>query len=216
MTVEVWAEKILRGGVFVCSTSLSARHNQSARARPRALPAGLGVQLHEPLCIMPEQSSAKSPLWLKRLGSRIRQARRVRGFTQTDIAKPNLTKSFISLLESGRTYPSVSTLVTLASRLQTSLALLLLEAPQLPRETVLNMLELARASAPANAAKTDRLLTAADALAEDADDLRAELLLTRGDIAHIQGRPRDAERTFGDALTWSRKRHLPAIEPRVL
>src|SRR5574341_1177989 len=152
MTVEVWAEKILRGGVFVCSTSLSARHNQSARARPRALPAGLGVQLHEPLCIMPEQSSAKSPLWLKRLGSRIRQARRIRGFTQTDIAKPNLTKSFISLLESGRTYPSVSTLVTLASRLQTSLALLLLEAPQLPRETVLNMLELARASAPSNVA----------------------------------------------------------------
>lgn len=165
---------------------------------------------------MPEQSSAKSPLWLKRLGSRIRQARRIRGFTQTDIAKPNLTKSFISLLESGRTYPSVSTLVTLASRLQTSLALLLLEAPQLPRETVLNMLELARASAPADAAKTDRLLTAVDALSEDADDLRAELLLTRGDIAHIQGRAKDAERTFTDALTWSRKRHLPAFEPRVM
>ena len=52
---------------------------------------------------MPEQRTAKSPVWLKRLGGRIRQARRIRGFTQTDIARPNLTKSFISLLESGRT-----------------------------------------------------------------------------------------------------------------
>src|SRR5438876_5024469 len=139
---------------------------------------------------MPEQRTAKSPVWLKRLGGRIRQARRIRGFTQTDIARPNLTKSFISLLESGRTYPSVSTLVTLASRLQSSLALLLLETPQLPRETALNLLELARASAPANAAKTDRLLAAVEALSEDANDLRAELLLTRGDIAVVQGRPR--------------------------
>src|SRR5712692_4580881 len=129
---------------------------------------------------MPEQRSAKSPVWLKRLGGRIRQARRTRGFTQTDIARPNLTKSFISLLESGRTYPSVSTLVTLASRLQTSLALLLLETPQLPRETVLTLLELARVNAPSHGATTDKLLTAVEALSEDVEDLRGELLLTRG------------------------------------
>ena len=165
---------------------------------------------------MPEQRTAKSPVWLKRLGGRIRQARRIRGFTQTDIARPNLTKSFISLLESGRTYPSVSTLVTLASRLQSSLALLLLETPQLPRETALNLLELARASAPANAAKTDRLLATVEALSEDANDLRAELLLTRGDIAVVQGRPRDAERAFSDALAWSRKNELRPFEPRAL
>src|SRR6059036_3756781 len=165
---------------------------------------------------MPEQRTAKSPVWLKRLGGRIRQARRIRGFTQTDIARPNLTKSFISLLESGRTYPSVSTLVTLASRLQSSLALLLLETPQLPRETALNLLELARASAPANAAKTDRLLAAVEALSEDANDLRAELLLTRRDIAVVQGRPRDAERAFSDALAWSRKNELRPFEPRAL
>ncbi len=163
---------------------------------------------------MPEQRSAKSPVWLKRLGGRIRQARRTRGFTQTDIARPNLTKSFISLLESGRTYPSVSTLVTLASRLQTSLALLLLETPQLPRETVLNLLELARVNAPAHGATTDKLLAAVEALSEDAEDLRGELLLTRGDIALVQGRPKDAERAFADVLTYSRKRHLPSFEPR--
>src|SRR5438093_1186127 len=142
---------------------------------------------------MPEQRTAKSPVWLKRLGGRIRQARRIRGFTQTDIARPNLTKSFISLLESGRTYPSVSTLVTLASRLQSSLALLLLETPQLARETALNLLELARASAPANAAKTDRLLAAVEALSEDANDLRSELLLTRGHIMRRQTRTARAQ-----------------------
>src|SRR2546426_7786314 len=158
---------------------------------------------------MPEQRTAKSLVWWKRLGGRIRQARRIRGFTQTDIARPNLTKSFISLLESGRTYPSVSTLVTLASRLQSSLALLLLETPQLPRETALNLLELARASAPANAAKTDRLLAAVEALSEDAHDLRAERLLTRGDIADVQGRPRDAERAVSCAVPAP-----PQYEPR--
>jgi len=165
---------------------------------------------------MPEQRAPKSPVWLKRLGGRIRQARRIRGFTQTDIARPNLTKSFISLLESGRTYPSVSTLVALSNRLQTSLALLLLETPQLPRESTLNLLELARATAPSNAAKTDRLLAAVEALSEDADDLRAELMLTRGDVAVAQGRPKDAERAFSDALSWSRKRRLHPFEPRAL
>src|SRR5207302_10657137 len=119
---------------------------------------------------MPEQRTAKSPVWLKRLGGRIRQARRIRGFTQTDIARPNLTKSFISLLESGRTYPSVSTLVTLASRLQSSLALPLLGTPQLPRAAALNLLGLPRSSAPPNPAKPERLLAPAGAQSKAAND----------------------------------------------
>src|SRR2546430_4778778 len=160
---------------------------------------------------MPERRPAKPPVWLKPLGGGIRRPRRIRGFTQTDIARPNLTKSFISLLESGRTYPSVSTLVTLASRLQSSLALLLLETPQLPRETALNLLELARASAPANAAKTDRLLATVEALSEDANDLRAELLLTRGAIPVVQARPRDAERAFFYAPALERQDQPPPV-----
>lgn len=165
---------------------------------------------------MTEQKAPKAPLWLKRLGSRIRQVRRVRGLTQTDVAKPNLTKSFISLLESGRTYPSVGTLVALANRLQTSLALLLLEAPELPRETALTLLALARAmgeSAPANA---ERLLAAAGVLAENVDDLHADLLLTRGDIALNQSKPREADRFYEETLTWARKRKLRSYEARAL
>jgi len=165
---------------------------------------------------MTEQKTPKSPPWLKRLGSRIRQVRRVRGLTQTDVAKPNLTKSFISLLESGRTYPSVGTLVALANRLQTSLALLLLETPELPRETALTLLTLARATGESSPAEADRLLSAAELLAENVDDLHADLILTRGDIALSQGKPKDAERLYDEMLAWARKRKLRAYEARAL
>lgn len=165
---------------------------------------------------MSDQKAPKTPPWLKRLGNRIRQVRRVRGLTQTDVASPNLTKSFISLLESGRTYPSVGTLMALAGRLKTSLALLLLETAELPRETTLTLLTLARGLAESAPADAERLLSAGEMLAGNADDLRADLMLTRGDIAQAQGKARDAERLYEECLTWARRRKLPAYEPRAL
>lgn len=165
---------------------------------------------------MTDQKTPKSPPWLRRLGSRIRQVRRIRGLTQTDVAKPNLTKSFISLLESGRTYPSVGTLVALSNRLQTSLALLLLETSELPRETALTLLTLARATGESSPAEADRLLAAAEVLAENVDDLHADLILARGDIALSQGKPKDAERLYDETLAWARKRTLRAYEARAL
>lgn len=165
---------------------------------------------------MTDAKTPKAPPWLKRLGSRIRQVRRIRGLTQTDVARPNLTKSFISLLESGRTYPSVGTLVALANRLQTSLALLLLETSELPRETTLTLLTLARAMADANPEEADRLLAAGDALAANADDLRADLMLARADITFAQGKAREGERQYEEMLAWVRKRKLAAYEPRAL
>lgn len=165
---------------------------------------------------MVEPKAVKSPAWLKRLGNRIRQVRRIRGLTQTDLAHPSLTKSFISLLESGRTYPSVGTLVTLANRLQTSLALLLLDDTQMARETALNLVSQAKGLAAASPAIVDDLLSAATALAASADDLRAEIMLARGDIAVVQGKPADAGRAYAEALAWAKKRHLRAYEPRVL
>jgi tetratricopeptide (TPR) repeat protein len=165
---------------------------------------------------MTDRRDPRAPQWLKKLGSRIRLARRVRGLTQTDVARPNLTKSFISLLESGRTYPSVATLVALADRLQTSLALLVLDRPQLARETTLNLLALARAGAATAPAQVERLLAAAETLAGDTADLQAELLLARADVAIHQGRSRDAERLLRDALAWIRRRNLKPFEPRAL
>jgi len=165
---------------------------------------------------MSDQKTPKAPPWLKRLGNRIRQVRRARGLTQTDVARPNLTKSFISLLESGRTYPSVGTLVALANRLQTSLALLLLETMELPRETTLTLLTLARAMAESAPAEAERLIAAGEVLSSSADDLRADVMLTRGDIALAQGKTRDAERFFEETLAWARKRKLRPYEPRAL
>lgn len=167
-------------------------------------------------CTVPDLKSPKSPPWLKRLGSRIRQARRIRGLTQTDVARPNLTKSFISLLESGRTYPSVGTLVALANRLQTSMALLLLDTPQLPREAALNLLTLARLMAESAPGQADRLLGGVEVLSADSDELRAELMLARGDIASIQAKLKEALRWFEETLTWARKRRLRGYEPRAL
>lgn len=163
---------------------------------------------------MPESKTPKAPPWLKRLGNRIRQVRRIRGLTQTELAHPNLTKSFISLLESGRTYPSVSTLVALASRLETSLALLLLDDPLLSRETALDLLHLARGAAEPSPQAVETLLAAAETLAAQVEDLRAEIMLTRGDIAVAQGKPTEAVKAFSDALGWIKKHKLRAYEPR--
>ncbi|HET6782089.1 MAG TPA: tetratricopeptide repeat protein [bacterium] len=165
---------------------------------------------------MAEPRTARTPVWLKRLGNRIRQVRRYRGLTQTDLAQPDLTKSFISLLESGRTYPSVGTLVALASRLQTSLALLLLEDSELPRETTLTLVSLARSLAGRNPDLVDHLLATAADLSAESNDLRAEIMLTRGDIAIAQGRTPDADRLLNEALSWAHRHRLKAHEPRIL
>lgn len=163
------------------------------------------------------RSSSTIPPWLKRLGNRIRQARRAQGLTQSAAAGAQLTKSFISLLESGRTYPSVTTLVALADRLQTSLALLLLEEARLPRETALSLLALARTKAPGvSRADVEPFLAAVDVLAADAADLRIECQLTRGDLAANARDLDGAERTYVDALELARRHHLRTYEPRAL
>ncbi len=158
------------------------------------------------------------PPWLKRLGGRIRQARRARGLTQRAAAGPQLTKSFVSLLESGRTYPSVTTLVALADRLQTSLAMLLLDEAQLPREAALSLLALARmrAAESSGTTYTDALLAAVDVLAEEADDLSVECLLARGDVALRHGKTANAVQWFEKALAQARRRHQPSFEPRAV
>jgi tetratricopeptide (TPR) repeat protein len=161
-----------------------------------------------------QEQTSTIPPWLLRLGSRLRLARRARGLTQTDAAGPGLTKSFVSLLESGRTYPSVGTLVTIADRLQTSLGQLLLDDVHLMRETALNLVALARASA--REAKAELLLDAAESLAGDGEDLPVELRLARGDVAVAQERPRDADRWYRDALAQAKRRRLREYEPRAL
>jgi tetratricopeptide (TPR) repeat protein len=122
----------------------------------------------------------------------------------------------VSLLESGRTYPSVATLVSIADRLQTSLGQLLLDEGQLARETALNLISLARGAATARTEQSESLLDAASTLAGGGDDIAVELLLARGDIAVAQGRHRDADRWFREALSQAKKRRQRLDEPRAM
>jgi tetratricopeptide (TPR) repeat protein len=52
------------------------------------------------------------------LGERVRQRRKELGLTQSQLGGADLSKGFISLIEAGRTKPSVETLMLLARRLQ--------------------------------------------------------------------------------------------------
>jgi HTH-type transcriptional regulator, quorum sensing regulator NprR len=52
------------------------------------------------------------------LGERVRQRRKELGLTQSQLGGGDLSKGFISLIETGRTKPSVETLMLLARRLQ--------------------------------------------------------------------------------------------------
>lgn len=53
------------------------------------------------------------------LGSRIRQRRRVLGLTQRELGDP-MTRAFVSLVERGRSLPSLAALCLFADRLQTT------------------------------------------------------------------------------------------------
>lgn len=54
---------------------------------------------------------------LKRIGSRIRQRRKELGITQEELAGSEYTKSFISQVEKGQTWPSLPALAYIAQRL---------------------------------------------------------------------------------------------------
>src|SRR5436309_2396555 len=60
----------------------------------------------------------------QRLGAEIRRRRKVLGLSQADVAQP-FTRAFVSAVETGQCVPSLSALVLLASRLDTTSADLL-------------------------------------------------------------------------------------------
>src|SRR5512132_1236021 len=63
------------------------------------------------------------------LGARVREARRERGMSQAQLAGEELTKGFISQVESGLVRPSVRSLQIIATRLAKSLDYFLGDAP---------------------------------------------------------------------------------------
>lgn len=78
------------------------------------------------------------------LGHRIRQLRQVRGLTQSELGGPELSKSFISLLENDRTQPSLETLLLIARRLGTSADALLGQSGNIPAAVCEGLLALSR------------------------------------------------------------------------
>lgn len=59
------------------------------------------------------------------LGERVRHLRQAKGLTQSQLAGTELTKGFISLLERGKTRPSLDSLLIISKRLETSVDALL-------------------------------------------------------------------------------------------
>ena len=74
------------------------------------------------------------------LGERIRTTRMELGLTQAQLAGSELSKSFISLIETGRTKPSIATLTLLAARLQKPVGYFLEQDTSLSRKALRIML----------------------------------------------------------------------------
>jgi tetratricopeptide (TPR) repeat protein len=74
------------------------------------------------------------------LGERIRSRRKELGLTQSQLGGKELTKGFISLIERGRTKPSIETLMLLADRLQRPVGYFLEEDTKLSMQALRIML----------------------------------------------------------------------------
>jgi tetratricopeptide (TPR) repeat protein len=140
-------------------------------------------------------AGTRPTVWLERFGQRLRLARVRAGLTQQRLGAPDLTKSFMSLLETGRSYPSVETVLALARRLRVSVASLTLDPTALRLDTALDLLHLAweadSAHGPAVLAYT---ATAERLLPEMPDDLRTLVLLIRARVAMAAGQMHKAAR----------------------
>lgn len=114
------------------------------------------------------------------LGLRIRQLRQSHGLTQSQLGGPDLSKSFISLLEKDRARPSLRTLQLLARRLSTSVDSLLGQDGHIPEMVCEGLLTLSSAAIQArDLDRADRLLESASLLASTyhVEEARREVAL---------------------------------------
>jgi tetratricopeptide (TPR) repeat protein len=164
----------------------------------------------KPISFSVASPSPARPEWLRQFGRRLLLARGRAGLTQQALGAPDLSKSFISLLESGRSHPSVETVISLARRVNTSIGALLLDASTLRLETALNLLHLAhQMDLSAQGTEASKLVDAAQALIPDMPtDLRVRAALLRARIA-IHGMKYDeAARQAEDAQTLARRHRM--------
>jgi len=140
--------------------------------------------------VQPQKTiDASTARWTVAFGQRLERARGRMGLTQAELAGPDLSKSFISLLETARSYPSVETLLALARRVGTSLSGLLLDEEELRLDAALSLMSLARTAAWRRPAWATKLLDTVEALIANLPGwLRAETTTIRGTVAAAENR----------------------------
>lgn len=155
------------------------------------------------------------------LGERLKQARQALGLTQKELGKPDLSKSFISLLERNLTRPSVATLERLAQRLRKPVSYLLAGDPQTAiSQKVLDVLtrcgwsELARQNYGAALAAFEQMCE----LAAARGDARTETyaVLGRGEALVGLRRLDEAKPHLDDAMGRAREAKDAFVECRAL
>jgi len=154
--------------------------------------------------------SSNRPDWLVKFGSRLKAARGRAGLTQEALGAPDLGKSFVSLLESGNSYPSVETTVALSRRARVSVASLLFDTAELRLETAFNLIQLAWDMDPIRqGAEAVRFSETAEAMLPDLPaELRVRTTLTRARVAMAANRLDEAARLAQDAAGRARRSQL--------
>ncbi len=159
----------------------------------------------------------ESARWIVSFGQRLERARGRMGLTQAQVAAADLSKSFVSLLETARSYPSVETLLLLARRAGTSVAGLLMDPADLRLDTALSLVALARDAVwrqPQWAERVSRFAV------EVAPGLplwaRAEAAVVRGIAATLDNRLPEAERWAREAQSLAEKAGFKPGEAQAL
>jgi tetratricopeptide (TPR) repeat protein len=126
------------------------------------------------------------------------------------LGAPDLGKSFVSLLESGHSYPSVETVVALSKRTRVSVASLLFESAELRLETAFNLLQLAWDMDPvSHGAEAARLSSASEALLPDMPaEMRVRATLIRARAAMAANSMNEAAKLTQDAAARARRGEL--------
>ncbi len=155
------------------------------------------------------------------LGKRVRETRQALGLTQNELGKPDLSKSFISLLERDLTRPSVATLERLAQRLRKPVSYFLVgDATAAVSQRVLGVLasrgrsELARQRYEAALATFSEMCELATARGDAKMEMYA--VLGRGEALQELRRLEEATPYLDDALGRARKTKEAVVECRAL
>ena len=139
-------------------------------------------------------TAAKHPQWVVTFGQELERARGYFGLTQAGLAGSDLSKSFVSLLETARSYPSVDSALLLARRSGASLAALLLDPGELRLDTALSLVSLARGAATSRPAWARNLVRTAEELTPDMPLwLKGEAVLIHALASVAESKPDEAE-----------------------